>query len=1120
MGELIRSVDWSGSSVGPIDAWPQSLRTALGICLSSRFPMAIWWGPEIVQFYNDGYRPFLGAKHPRSMGQRGNECWAEIWDVCGPLYRRVMATGESTWSADLQLLMERNGYLEETYFTFSYSPIRGETAEVLGNLITVTETTGRVLGERRLRTLRDLGALAIGGKTPEEAMRLAAATLSANPADVPFALLYLIDEKGRSARLAAASGLAPGAPASPVTLELADGGTWPIGRVVSSGRSMVAGDLGALGPLPREPWTDPAHTALVLPLLSGDAVAGVLVAGVSPRRELDDAYRSFYDVLASQIATALTNARAHEEERKRAEVLAAVDREKTRFFSNVSHEFRTPLTLLLGPLEELLAPRAQALPQEDRESLQTAHRNGLRLLKLVNTLLDFSRIEAGRAHASYAPTDLAKLTAELASNFSSACEKAGLRLRVECPPLHEPVYVDRGMWEKIVLNLLSNAFKFTFEGEIEVALADTGAGVELRVRDTGIGVAAREIPRLFERFHRIEGAKARTHEGSGIGLAFVQELVHMHGGEIRVDSELGRGSTFTVCLRFGSGHLPREHLVAEDAATRGASNAPAYVEEALGWLRGDAAPGLSDGAGASRSAARVLVVDDNADMREYVARLLRERWQVTSAADGREALELLGAQAFDLVISDVMMPGLDGFGLLRAVKSSPATAELPVMLLSARAGEEARVEGLFAGADDYIVKPFTAQQLLAQVSAQLAMRQIRRENAAERERLLAREQAAKLEAQSANRAKDEFLAMLGHELRNPLAPIITAIQLMRLRGVSSPELGMLERQTRHLTRLVDDLLDVSRITRGKIELRKRPLEIVDTVLRAMEMVSPLLEQRAHRVHTQDVPASGLALEADPERLAQVIANLLSNAAKYSDAGSVITLSACRAGERVRFSVKDEGAGIAPDMLESIFNLFVQQPQTLARSEGGLGLGLAIVRSLVELHGGTVTVHSAGLGQGSEFVVELPAARDAAQSASSHQAAVAAAAAHAKRILVVDDNVDAGTMLGALLRLQGHEVELAQDGPEALSKAARFRPEIALIDIGLPMMDGYELARRLKQLCGQERALRIVAVTGYGLESDRERSAQAGFDDHLVKPVDIVLLDRLLSERGSPDPRAG
>ena len=190
----------------------------------------------------------------------------------------------------------------------------------------------------------------------------------------------------------------------------------------------------------------------------------------------------------------------------------------------------------------------------------------MRLLKLVNTLLDFSRIEAGRAHASYAPTDLAKLTAELASNFSSACEKAGLRLRVECPPLHEPVYVDRGMWEKIVLNLLSNAFKFTFEGEIEVALADTGAGVELRVRDTGIGIAAHEIPRVFERFHRVEGAKARTHEGSGIGLAFVQELVDMHGGEIRVDSELGRGSTFTVCLRFGSGHLPREHLVAEDAA--------------------------------------------------------------------------------------------------------------------------------------------------------------------------------------------------------------------------------------------------------------------------------------------------------------------------------------------------------------------------------------------------------------------------------------------------------------------------------------------------------------------------------------------------------------------------
>ena len=354
------------------------------------------------------------------MGQRGDECWAEIWNVCGPLYRHVMTTGDSTWSADLQLLMERDGYLEETYFTFAYSPIRGESAEVLGNLITVTETTGRVLGERRLRTLRDLGALAMAAKTPEEAAQLAAETLSANDADMPFSLLYLVEDDGRHARLVSSSGGIE-SPATPSLI--GDDARWPAGQVVASARAVVVDDLRALEPLPSGPWTDPPHTALALPLMSGETVVGVLVAAVSPRRRLDDAYRGFYDVLAGQIATILANAHAHMEERKRADALTALDRAKTEFFSNVSHEFRTPLTLMLGPLEDVL--RAPDLPAAEREQLLTAQRNGVRLLKLVNTLLDFSRIEAGRAHAVYEPVDIAALTADLGGAFRSAVERAG-----------------------------------------------------------------------------------------------------------------------------------------------------------------------------------------------------------------------------------------------------------------------------------------------------------------------------------------------------------------------------------------------------------------------------------------------------------------------------------------------------------------------------------------------------------------------------------------------------------------------------------------------------------------------------------------------------------------------
>jgi signal transduction histidine kinase/ActR/RegA family two-component response regulator len=411
-----------------------------------------------------------------------------------------------------------------------------------------------------------------------------------------------------------------------------------------------------------------------------------------------------------------------------------------------------------------------------------------------------------------------------------------------------------------------------------------------------------------------------------------------------------------------------------------------------------------------------------------------------------------------------------------------------------------------AGADDYIVKPFTAQQLLAQVNAQLTLRRVRRRNAQERELLLASERKAKLDAEAANRAKDEFLAMLGHELRNPLAPISTAIQLMRLRGAPVPELATLERQTAHLTRLVDDLLDVSRITRGKIELRRSTLEIGDTVLRAMEMASPLLEPRAHRVNIEGVPRRGLSVHGDPERLAQAVFNLLSNAAKYSEARSAITVRAWRDTDRVRLSVKDEGAGIAPEMIERVFDMFVQQDQTIERSQGGLGLGLTIVRSLVEMHGGRVTVRSDGLGRGSEFVIDLPCAPVVLPLALPERPLARPDTGPAQRFLIIDDNVDAAMALGELLRLLGHHVEVAHDGLNALAVARRFRPDIALVDIGLPVMDGYELAGHLRE---QYPELRIIAVTGYGLERDRERSARTGFSDHLVKPIELATLTRLL-----------
>jgi len=406
-----------------------------------------------------------------------------------------------------------------------------------------------------------------------------------------------------------------------------------------------------------------------------------------------------------------------------------------------------PLTLLLGPLGDFLAARGVSLAPEDRQALEVARRNALRLQKLVNSLLDFSRIEAGRMQAVYEPTDLATLTADLSGVFRSAIERAGMRLMVDCPRLTSEVYVDREMWEKIVLNLLSNAFKYTFAGEIRVTLYQVGRVVELAVHDTGIGIPEAELPRLFERFYRVEGAQGRTMEGTGIGLALVQELVRLHGGSIHVGSIPGRGSVFTVSVPLGKEHLPAERVGGLRTLASTATSARTFLDEALRWLPDEAAAkGIEEPLPISREIdaapaktlmmegredrPRILLVDDNADMRDYVRGFLREQYDVTAVEDGVAALAAASQSPPDLVLTDVVMPRLDGFGLLRAIRSDPAIGTIPVILLSARAGEESKVEGLARGADDYLVKPFSARELTARVAAHVALARLRNEVAA------------------------------------------------------------------------------------------------------------------------------------------------------------------------------------------------------------------------------------------------------------------------------------------------------------------------------------------------------------------------------------------------------
>jgi signal transduction histidine kinase/DNA-binding response OmpR family regulator len=743
MGARMRTLDWSSTAIGEPTGWPQSLRTVVRILLTSRFAMWMAWGDELTFFCNDAYLPTLGVKRDWVLGARSDTVWAEIWPDIGPRIQHVLATGEATWDEALLLYLERSGFIEETYHTFSYSPLADDLGKTVGMLCVVAEVTERVIGERQLDLLREMGARLSAASTRTDVMGALQACFGAGVADVPFGLVYLVERDTNQARRTAIHGVKPDTPATPLRLDLDDpAGPWPLIRA-KGGPVTVPAPQEAIADLPLVHWQRPPGEALITPIIisEGAAPAGYFVAGLNPHRALDADYRGFIELLTGQIAAAIARADEFESAKARAEALSEIDRAKTAFFSNISHEFRTPLTLMLGPLEAILSKPAEQIAPDDRVQVDAAYRNAQRLLRLVNALLDFSRIEAGRADVNYQPTDLCALTSELASTFRSACERAGLTLTIECEAPGERAYVDRDMWEKIVLNLMSNAFKFTLEGEIALRLHTANGHAVLEVQDSGVGIPASEMPRLFERFHRIQGSQGRSFEGSGIGLALVHDLVNLHGGTISATSEVGVGTTFRVEVPLAQDRQLQEAAGADaPAETTASGRAQAFAQEALLWLPDGQDKAWADpveqAAAQSKPAVaregRVLVADDNGDLRDYVRRLLEAAgYAVDVVGDGAAALDAVRSRRPDLLLSDVMMPGMDGFQLLQAIRKDPLLADLPVVMLSARAGEEAQVEGLESGADDYLAKPFSARELLARVSANLDMARTRRRAAEE-----------------------------------------------------------------------------------------------------------------------------------------------------------------------------------------------------------------------------------------------------------------------------------------------------------------------------------------------------------------------------------------------------
>ncbi|MBE9583264.1 response regulator [Mucilaginibacter sp. JRF] len=739
MGKLIRSMDWSKTALGPIESWPQSLRTSVSLCLSSTFPILIAWGEETIQIYNDSYRPICGAMHPQSMGMNFRICWASALEVVGDKFTRGQH-GEGTYIKDQQMFLERYGYLEEAFMTFSFAPIRDESGGVGGIFHPITETTDKMLSARRTQVLRDLGAAIGKAKSVEEMGQETEGKYAEFLNDLPFVLIYKYNANDGKAELLSASGIIEALQLGVSTIDLSaeNNSSWPFTALIDSKEPLVINNLAErFGSFSCAPYPETPHTAVLLPIhISGqDEPFGFLAAGVSSRRALDKDYIAFYELLGNTYNTAVSNIYAYEQEQKRAEALAEIDRSKTAFFSNVSHEFRTPLTLMLGPLEDLL--NRATLSEDIKAPIESTHRNALRLLKLVNNLLDYSRVEAGRTQAAYQQADLPVLTTDLASSFRSIIEKAGMQLDVHTGQLDTPAYVDRQMWEKIVLNLLSNAFKYTLQGIIGVTLFQENKHVVLQVKDTGVGIPEKELPHMFERFHRVENSAGRTHEGSGIGLSLVHELVHLHGGEISVESTEGAGSIFTVKIPLGKTHLPQDHVLEVAKEIDSSALKGAFIQEAFSLLQEETQSqhsGTNGSAPGSITAhqdftiskeTRILIVDDNADMRAYLNRLLEPYFTTVIAMNGADALNKIHEQKPDLVLSDIMMPVMDGKAMLEHLRKSTDTQRLPVIFLSARAGEEARIDGLEAGADDYLVKPFSAAELLTKIRAQIKISKTR-----------------------------------------------------------------------------------------------------------------------------------------------------------------------------------------------------------------------------------------------------------------------------------------------------------------------------------------------------------------------------------------------------------
>ena len=695
-----RELDWTATKLGPVEEWPRELVTAIRTVMPSTIPMLIWWGPHLVQIFNHSYTDFLGDKFPGAVGQQASDCWSEMWDYVGGLCAQVVDGREPVHGVRQLFVMERYGYPEETYWTFSYSPIFGPGGTVLGVFVATTEVTMQVLGERRMHALLALGSLTgDDAEGPVGICRAAVDVLGSESREFPLVAAYLrrdLAEDGVLDHVATSGALG------------CEAATWDLDHVVevSDGR-VPRSTIDVAGSV---------DNAVVVPLTLAGHVRpiGALLVGVDRYRVSDDSVVSFFAAVAERVSTALTASHAFEMERRRVAALAEADQAKTRLLENVGHEFRTPLTLLAGPLDSVRGSSASTLSESDRESLDVVHRASMRLRRLVDDLLDVVSADAGQLVARPEPTDLAAVTRDCVSMFASVASDQGLELVADTAE-DVTVLIDCEMWSKVVFNLVANAVKYTPTGRVSVRLRAETDTVRLVIADTGLGIPEDDLSCIFDRFHRVEHAGARSIEGFGIGLALVSDLLTALNGHVDVDSEVGIGSTFTVVV-------PRVPVEAAVPVDRPATPTDSVSAIFVAHESTQATPDRAD----------ILLVEDNVDMRNYLLRLLTEEgWSVATAGDIETALDLARSMPPGIVLTDVMLPGRSGLDLVDEIRRDTGLQRVPVILLTARAGTDFVLDGLGRGADDYIVKPFHDRELVARVRVHHELSRMREQILAE-----------------------------------------------------------------------------------------------------------------------------------------------------------------------------------------------------------------------------------------------------------------------------------------------------------------------------------------------------------------------------------------------------